>query len=69
MNAVALARFSNTFSMFATMYYVNQTISLKKEDYILLTIMTLLMFGLYGFIIVLLKTPEWTATFPIKLIF
>lgn len=68
-NAVALARFSNTFSLFATMCYANQVASSEKKDRIIMTVLTLIAFGLYGFIIVLLKTPEWTTTFPIRLIF
>lgn len=69
MNAVALARFSSTFSFFVTTYYANEILKTKKDDYFILLLLTLVAFGLYGFTVVYLKTPDWTTTFPIDLIF
>ncbi len=69
MNAVALSRFSNTFSFFATMYFSNRVTTMNIYDRKIMILFTLMAFAMYGFIIILLKTPDWVTTYPIKLIF
>ena len=65
MNATALARFGVYFSLISVLLYSNNIAEIDgKVKRFFITTLTLILFYIYGAIIVLYKTPEWQTTYP-----
>ena len=66
-NATALARLATIFSVFALGHFSNSFPKSIDKENVKFLLVTLTLVFLYGLIIVILKTPEWQTTYPIRL--
>lgn len=63
--ATLMARVSGVFTIYAICDYVEYINTLKlKNNKSILIVLSLVLFGLYGLTITLLRTPKWQTTYP-----
>lgn len=65
MNATLIARVSSLFGLFPLIYY-NERVSgsMLQGNKRVMLILSIVLFGLEGFVITMLKTPDWYTTYP-----
>ena len=65
--ATILMRFAGLFSTYAIFEYTNSVADLKyKSNRQVVTIISLILFAIYGGVITVLRTPAWQTTYPFK---
>ena len=68
-NAAVLTRFCSIYTLFPVAQY-SVALSGERAHYrgnqSVLRLLTLILFFFYGFVIVLLRTPQWYTTYPFK---
>ena len=67
--ATALARFCNIFNIYALALYSESIALFKNKDHRMLTALSLYAFYTEAIVIILLKTPEWSTTYPYSFCF
>lgn len=63
--ATVFTRLAGIFTIFRVSYYVYTTSKFKfKRNKLIMIVVSILVFGIYGLVITIMKTPDWQTTYP-----
>lgn len=63
--ATVFTRLAGIFTIFRVSYYVYTTSKFKfNRNKLIMIVVSILVFGIYGLVITIMKTPDWQTTYP-----
>ena len=63
--ATVFTRLAGVFTLFRISYYVYAISKFKfNKNKLIMTVVSIIVFGIYGLVITIMKTPDWQTTYP-----